>query len=78
MLKSVVNNQFFKTFGGEDLCPTIFDKAMQLAFGLVKNYGFVDRSKRLATHAMLIYLSVNDYNIDFSQKEIYQYFYYKR
>ena len=41
LLESAVNNPF-QTFGGEDLYPKIFDKAAQLAYGLVKNHGFVD------------------------------------
>ena len=69
LLESAVNNPF-QTFGGEDLYKTIFDKAAQLAYGLVKNHGFVDGNKRVAIHAMLNYLSANNYNIDFSTEEI--------
>ena len=69
LLESAVNNPF-QTFGGIDLYPTIFDKAAQLAFGLVKNHGFVDGNKRVAIHAMLVYLKVNNYNINFSQEEL--------
>lgn len=69
LLESAVNNPF-QTFGGEDLYPTIFNKAAQLAYGLVKNHGFVDGNKRVAIHAMLVYLEVNDYKIDFSQDEL--------
>ena len=69
LLESAVNNPF-QTFGGEDLYPTVFDKAAQLAYGLAKNHGFVDGNKRVAIHAMLVYLDVNNYEIDFSQDEI--------
>ena len=69
LLESAVNNPF-QTFGGEDLYKTIFEKAAQLAFGLVKNHGFVDGNKRVAVHAMAVYLFINGYDTNFSQEEI--------
>lgn len=69
LLESAVNNPF-QTFGGEDLYLTIFDKAAQLAYGFVKNHGFVDGNKRVAVHAMEVYLELNDYEMNFSQEEI--------
>ena len=69
LLESAVNNPF-QTFGVIDLYPTIFDKAAQLAFGLVKNHGFVDGNKRVAIHAMEVYLVINGYNTNFSQEEL--------
>lgn len=69
LLESAVNNPF-QTFGGEDLYKTIFDKAAQLAYGLVKNHGFVDGNKRVAVHAMAVYLFINGYDTNFSQEEI--------
>jgi len=69
VLESAVNNPF-QTFCGEDLYPTIFDKAAQLAFGLTKNHGFVDGNKRVAIHAMEVYLFINGYDTNFSQEEI--------
>ena len=69
LLESAVNNPF-QTFGGEDLYKTIFDKAAQLAYGLAKNHGFVDGNKRVAIHAMLVYLLINDFDTDFSQAEL--------
>ena len=69
LLESAVNNPF-QTFGDEDLYKTIFDKAAQLAYGLAKNHGFVDGNKRVAVHAMLVYLLINDFDTDFSQSEL--------
>lgn len=69
LLESAVNNPF-QTFGGEDLYKTFFDKAAQLAFGLVKNHGFVDGNKRVAIHAMLVYLFINGFDTNFSQAEL--------
>ena len=69
LLESAVNNPF-QTFSGEDLYKTIFDKAAQLAYGLVKNHGFVDGNKRVAVHAMAVYLYINGYDTNFTQAEI--------
>ena len=69
LLESAVNNPF-QTFCGEDLYKTIFDKAAQLAYGLVKNHGFVDGNKRVAVHAMAVYLYINGYDTNFTQAEI--------
>jgi len=71
LLESAVNNPF-QTFGGKDLYPTIFDKAAQLAYGPAKNHGFIDGNKRVAIHAMEVYLLMNGYDTDFSQDEIIQ------
>ena len=40
-VSSVINN-IYLTFGGEELYPTVEDKASFLAFGLIKNHAFVD------------------------------------
>lgn len=69
LLESAVNTPF-QTFGGEDLYPTVFDKAARLAYGLAKNHGFIDGNKRIAVHAMSVYLFINGFDTDFSQEEI--------
>lgn len=53
----------FQTFGGQDLYPTIFDKAAQLAYGLTENHGFIDGNKRAAIHLMMVYLFTNEFDI---------------
>ena len=60
LIESAVNAPF-QTFGGQDLYPTIFDKAAQLAYGLTENHGFVDGNKRAAIHSMMVYLLLNDF-----------------
>lgn len=69
MIESAVNNPF-ATYGGEDLYPSIFDKAARLCFGLAKNHGFRDGNKRTAVHSMLVYLMVNDFEVDYTQEEL--------
>ena len=59
MLLSAINTPF-QSFAGQDLYPTVFDKASRLCFGLAKNHPFNDGNKRTAVHTMLIYLGLND------------------
>ena len=42
----------FQTFGGEDVYPSLQQKATRLCFGLIKNHPFVDGNKRIGAHAM--------------------------
>lgn len=58
LLDSAVNNPF-QTFGGAELYGSIYEKAAQLCFGLLKNHPFVDGNKRTAAHAMLVFLELN-------------------
>lgn len=58
MLDSALNAPF-QTFGGEDVYPSIQQKAARLCFGLVKNHSFVDGNKRIGAHAMLVFLVLN-------------------
>ena len=60
----------FQTFDGEDLYPTIYQKAARLAFGIVKNHAFLDGNKRTAADAMLVFLYLNGVEIECEQKEL--------
>jgi death-on-curing protein len=51
------------TFGGEDLHPTLVDKAAALGFSLVANHPFVDGNKRIGHAAMEVFLVLNGYEI---------------
>jgi death-on-curing protein len=44
------------TFSGQELYPTLFDKAAVLGYSLINNHPFVDGNKRLAFEAMDITL----------------------
>lgn len=59
-----------QTFDGRALFPSILDKATRLAFGLIKNHPFVDGNKRIGTHAMLIFLSLNGVTLSYSDSEL--------
>ncbi len=47
------------TFGGEDLYPTVIDKAAALAFSIIRNHPFVDGNKRTGHAAMETFLISN-------------------
>jgi death-on-curing protein len=50
-------------FGGQDLYPTIVEKAAALAFSLIKNHPFVDGNKRVAHAAMETFLVLNGHEL---------------
>jgi death-on-curing protein len=52
------------SFGGEDLNPTLIEKASALAFSLCKNHPFIDGNKRVAHGAMEIFLLLNGFEIN--------------
>ena len=54
------------TFGGEDLYPTITEKASALGFSLIQNHPFVDGNKRIGHAAMETFLVINGHEIDAS------------
>jgi death-on-curing protein len=51
------------TFGGQDLYPTLAEKAAALGFSLARNHGFVDGNKRIAHAAMETFLVLNGFQI---------------
>ena len=69
MLDSTLNSPF-QTFGGEDVYPSLQQKAARLCFGLVKNHPFVDGNKRIGAHAMLVFLALNGIELQHSQTEL--------
>ena len=60
----------FQSYGGEELYPSIWAKAARLCYGLVKNHALVDGNKWIGVHAMLVFLSVNGYELEYTQKEL--------
>ncbi|MBR8826423.1 MAG: type II toxin-antitoxin system death-on-curing family toxin [Gomphosphaeria aponina SAG 52.96 = DSM 107014] len=57
------------TFGGEDLYPTIVDKAATLGFSIVMNHPFIDGNKRTSHAAMETFLILNGLEINASVDE---------
>lgn len=58
------------SFGGEDLYPTIFDKASALMHSLILNHPFIDGNKRAGTTSMLVFLELNGYRLQVTQKAL--------
>jgi len=57
------------TFDGEDLYPTIVEKAVALGFSIIKNHPFIDGNKRTGYAAMEVFLVLNGFEIDASVNE---------
>ena len=60
----------FQTFDGSELYPYILDKASQLCYSLVENHPFADGNKRIGVHLTLLFLKLNNENIEYSQAEL--------
>lgn len=69
LLASAVNTPF-QTFMGNDLYPSIYDKAAQLCYGIANNHPFTDGNKRTALHSMYVYLIVNGYDITATKQDV--------
>lgn len=57
-------------FSGEDLYPTIFEKAASLTHSLLLNHAFVDGNKRTAVASLLVFLKINKQNLVCSKDEL--------
>ena len=57
------------TFNGEELYPTIVEKASALGYSLIQNHPFVDGNKRAGHAAMESFLMLNGYEISASVDE---------
>jgi death-on-curing protein len=57
------------TFGGQDLYPTLVEKAATLAFSIISNHPFVDGNKRTGHAATEIFLLLNGHEIRASLDE---------
>lgn len=60
----------FQSFGDEELYPGIQSKAARLCYGLVKNHAMIDGNKRIGAHSMLVFLAVNGYELEYTQREL--------
>ena len=69
LMDSAVNTPF-QTFSGQDLYPTVLEKAVRLGFGLIRNHPFSDGNKRIGTHAMLVFLNLNSITLSYEDDEL--------
>jgi death on curing protein len=68
MLESAIA-QPWMTFAGEDLYPTVIDKAAILGFSIIMNHPFIDGNKRTGHAAMETFLILNGNEISASVDE---------
>lgn len=56
--------QPYMTFDGNELYPSIAEKAAALGFSLIQNHPFADGNKRTGHAAMAMFLAINGYEIE--------------
>ena len=69
LLKSAIGMPA-STFNGNYLHPAIPDMATAYLFHIVENHPFLDGNKRVGTMSALIFLELNGYDFDASDKEL--------
>ena len=57
------------TFGGEELYPSVAEKAAALGYSLIQNHPFLDGNKRTGHAAMEVFLFLNGFEITASVDE---------
>jgi len=60
----------YQSFGGEDLYPSVIEKAARMAYTISKNHPFVDGNKRVSVVSMLATLRMNNVAFSFTQQEL--------
>lgn len=51
--------------------PTVMENAVRLGYGLVANHVMIDGHKRIGTHVMLLTITLNGIQPEYTQKELY-------
>lgn len=69
LLESALNTPF-QSFGGVEMYPSLLEKASRLGFGLIRNHPFADGNKRIGTHAMLVFLALNQLKLTYTDEEL--------
>ncbi len=69
LLESALNAPF-QTFGDTQAFPSIQQKAARLGYGLIQNHAFIDGNKRIGAHTMLVFLALNNIELEYSQNEL--------
>lgn len=60
----------FQTFESTELYPSIQSKAARLCFSIISNHPFIDGNKRIGILAMLVFLDVNQVEVNCSNQDI--------
>ena len=59
-----------QTFDGNDIYPTVKEKAVRLCYGLVQNHPFHDGNKRIGALALLVTLDLNHITLSATNEEL--------
>jgi len=57
------------SFDGQDLYPSLLEKAAAVAYSLIQNHPFVDGNKRIGHASMEVMLALNGYEIEANVNE---------
>ena len=68
-LLAAISEKPFASFGGEDLYPTLFDKAAAIYEALCNYHVFVDGNKRTGITCLELFLELNGYQLNTTAKE---------
>ena len=60
----------FQGFGDVGSFPSLQQKGARLGYGLICNHAFVDGNKRIGAHVMLLFLSLNGIELEYTQEEL--------
>ena len=60
----------FQSYGQVDMYPSIQQKGARLGYGLIMNHPFIDGNKRIGAHAMLVFLTLNHIELNYTQEEL--------
>ena len=69
LLESALNAPF-ASFGGEDLYPTLEQKAARLCTSIISNHPFIDGNKRAGVLIALTFLSLNGLSVNASDADV--------
>jgi len=64
--------QPYMTFDGNELYPSLAEKAAALGFSLIQNHPFIDGNKRIGHAVMALFLAMNNFRIDATIDEQYE------
>lgn len=69
LLESAIYHAF-ASFNGNDLYPTIEEKAARQAYAIIQSHPFIDGNKRTGLLVMLVFLDLNGVKLRFTQEEL--------
>ena len=69
LLESAIHAPF-QGFDGIPIYEDVFEQAARICYGLAKNHPFVDGNKRVAIHSMLVFLDINQIDIEYTEDEM--------